>query len=201
MGLIRNFLNELEPHVDRALRLVSSQMPGVLITRKNRPSMSRQPGKNEDLPYLWRYYFRDKTAEESHQSEMKASRFGVFLHQFVNSDAFYEVHNHPWTWCLSIIWTAGYTEHRCVWDYMYRDGEKITEYVRLSDFQEKVHLPFSINFIRHSDMHRVVLKNGPVWTLFIHGPRVSTWGFAEIATGKYREIKRRTASFIKQGIV
>lgn len=193
MGLLQTFLQGLGPHLDRALRFASSQMPGVLITRKG------------SLPYLWRFYFEDKVTKEQEISERKPgeesdmSRYGVFLHRFVDGDELDEVHSHPWEWCISFILTGGYSESRCTWELdEARDG--IT-YVKLSDFKDQIHLPFSMNLIRHNDMHRVTLIDGPAWTLFFHGPRVSTWGFAEIATGKYREIKRRTASFIKQGIV
>lgn len=186
MGLFQSFLQGLGPHLDRALRLVSSTMPGVLITRKG------------NLPYLWRFYFEDKGAEEA-QLNASMSRYGFFLHRFVDGDELDEVHSHPWEYCISLILTGGYSEQRCVWKLdEARDG---VMYVKLSDFKDEIHLPFSINVIRHCDMHRVTLLDGPAWTLFFHGPRVSTWGFAEIATGKYREIKRRTASFIKQGVV
>ena len=193
MSLLRTFLQGLGPHIDRALKFVSSQMPGVLITRKG------------NLPYLWRFYFEDKVAKEKGLEAQKSdeentkSQFGVFLHRFVDGDELDEVHSHPWIWCISIILTGGYSEVRCVWEFDEARNEVV--YVKLSNFRDEIHLPFSINFIHHSEMHRVTLLDGPAWTLFFHGPRVSTWGFAEVATGKYREIKRRTASFIKQGVV
>jgi len=196
MSLLRTFLQSLCPLIDRALKFTSSQMPGVLITRKG------------NLPYLWRFYFEDKVTKEKGLEAQKSdeentkSQFGVFLHRFVDSDEVGEIHNHPWTYCVSIILTGGYFENRCKWEFdeskTLEDG---TRFARLGEMTLETHLPFSINVIQHDDMHRVTLMNGPAWTLFFHGPRVGTWGFADLTTMKYREIKRRTASFVKQGIV
>jgi hypothetical protein len=129
-------------------------------------------------PYLYRYY--------PHQD---GDVLGFYFHKFVNGDADFEVHSHPWAWAISVILTSGY------WEIRYRTFSDMVngQQVQLHDRKECFRGPFSINVLYSSDLHRVILHdNRPVWTLFIHGPRVRTWFFVHEATGLCREIIRRT---------
>lgn len=116
------------------------------------------------LPYLVRYYLAGER-----------NSWGLFLHNFVNSDPADEgLHDHPWSWSISLPLVRGYREVR--WDY--------------SKSCEQLHrvLPFIPRLIRGATFHRVVLPKGlPAWTLFFHSKRNKSWGFKNMATGEYRK--------------
>lgn len=134
--------------------------------------------------YMWRYYPEGKKTEERDKRQ-----FGWYIHKFVGSDSPDEVHSHPWAWCFSIILSGEYLEIRYKWS-LSPDGKKVL----LRDGQTKIFRPYMMNTIMHEDMHSVQLVDAkPVYTLFVYGPRASTWGFADIKTGNYREILKRTA--------
>jgi hypothetical protein len=89
----------------------------------------------------------------------------VYIHRFHRGDADQELHNHPWRWSLSLILAGGYREER-----------------RFSMFgRDWVHvrtvLPWTLNFIRGDDYHRVDLIEDDAWSIFFAGPRVQGWNF------------------------
>jgi hypothetical protein len=87
--------------------------------------------------------------------------FNIYLHRFCRSDEDV-LHDHPW-WNMSVIVWGSYTEQL-------RNRRRITRW------------PF-IPVIRHPmTAHRIILRNDnngprPVWSLFVTGPKVRTWGF------------------------
>ncbi len=95
--------------------------------------------------------------------------FGLYLHRFHRSDSGGELHNHPWRWSCSLILAGGYIEER-------RRGGGV---------EKRVVLPGDFNYIGHDDFHRVDLIESDVWTLFLVGPKVSSWGFWERVTGAF----------------
>lgn len=100
----------------------------------------------------------------------------VYLHRFYRPDRERELHSHPWRWAVSLILTGGYLEER-------RRGEH--------EVVTRRHDPGTLNLIRHGDFHRVeTLRSEQVWTLFIAGPKVSTWGFWDPETGEEIESTR-----------
>lgn len=82
--------------------------------------------------------------------------FNVYLHKIVRDDDDRALHDHPW-WSLSIILSGAYCEHTT----------RGTEVYSAPWFRLR-----SSRFA-----HRLEVVNGPVWTLFITGPRVREWGF------------------------
>ncbi len=82
--------------------------------------------------------------------------FNIYLHHFLRSDDDRALHDHPWLNC-SILLTGEYREHtpRGVFDRR----------------------RFRLVFRRAASAHRIELTRGPVWTLFLTGPRVREWGF------------------------
>lgn len=166
-----------------ALRVVASKGIGAMLDllvpqfcKLSRISRGKEP-------YLDRYY-----------PGPDSDTLGWYLHKFWSGDLGGEVHNHPWSWCLSIILTEGYREIRYLASRSERQGSRFF----LTDRQDVTHLPFGVNILNSNDMHRVILlSKRPVWTLFIHGPRTSTWGFADEETGVFREILVRTRDRIQ----
>jgi hypothetical protein len=147
--------------------------------------------RRDGRPYLWRSYF---TSEVDADPDI-----GIFLHKFVGDDDPGIVHNHPWVWCVSMILAGSYFETRYKWNTETlrlatppKSAPPAIDTVRLHSKSTRVLAPFDVNIINHEDMHRVSLVGEECWTLFIHGPRVSTWGFALEASGRFIEVTERT---------
>ena len=82
--------------------------------------------------------------------------FNIYLHHFLRSDDDRALHDHPW-WNLSILLRGQYLEHT-----RDRVRHRRTGYVVLR---------------RATCAHRIELIDGPVWTLFLTGPKIRSWGF------------------------
>jgi hypothetical protein len=146
--------------------------------------------KSDGSPYLQRSYF-----DPDFRSQPD---IGMFLHKFLGDDDVGVVHNHPWVWCVSIILAGSYSETRFRWSTQTlrlssppMSSPPEIDSVRLYSKQTRVLSPFDINIINHDDMHRVSLIDKECWTLFIHGPRVSSWGFADMESGKFTSIAEK----------
>ncbi len=83
----------------------------------------------------------------------KVFGYGVFVHYIHHDEERNVYHTHPWN-AISFI-LGSYTE------------ERLEIGVRTVRF---------LNVINAVVPHRVVLPNGPVWSLVIHGPRYNKWG-------------------------
>lgn len=164
--------------IEPALPKIAARLDGRVIPRLNNPYLARhyfiQPspdGKDDHLP-------------------------GVLLHKFISSDAPNELHNHPWEWALSIILSGRYYECRSFGRLIVpEEGEAERRYT-LGPKQDRVFEPFDVNILMANDFHRVeLIGGGPVWTLFVHGPRVQSWGFVPEgydSIQKFRVEDRRT---------
>lgn len=130
-----------------------------------------------DGPYLSRYYiFRGpKSADGGHPFDefgrprkniVRTDKSSVVLHKFHKSDSSDRLHNHGWTWGLSLVLTGGYVEEKLV------DGQVVKKVVK----------PLSLNFFRSNEYHRVELIGKDAWTLFLRGPRKSEWFYKDLAT-------------------
>jgi hypothetical protein len=78
--------------------------------------------------------------------------YAVFLHRLHKNEKDGIFHNHPWSG-VSLIF-GSYLEQRL------GESPKVKRF---------------FNFVRGGTHHRIELPNGPVWTLFIHGPKFNRW--------------------------
>lgn len=86
-----------------------------------------------------------------------AQQGSIYLHQFLIGDESPHLHDHPWDW-TALILDGRYREHRP------------------GGYAE--HGPGDVIGPRQAeDLHRIELIQGPVWTLFLTGPRRREWGF------------------------
>lgn len=85
--------------------------------------------------------------------------FSAALHHFHRGDSDEHLHNHPWSWFVSIVLLGGYWEQT-------EDGWRYRR-------------QFDIAFRFGRFFHRVELdpRAGDVWTLFIMGRKLGSWGF------------------------
>lgn len=125
-------------------------------------------------PYLSRYYVTPGPRMPDGSSPWNATggpregivwpqrELGVYLHRFHRGDDDQELHNHPWKWAVSFILAGGYREERRTKD---------------DRVETRVVLPGDVNVIRGDDFHRVDLLEEDAWSLFIAGPKASSWGF------------------------
>jgi hypothetical protein len=129
-------------------------------------------------PYLSRYYVfggpRGQDSFDEHGDPLPTTiwrklPFNIYLHKFHRGDDDEALHNHPWRWSFAIILAGGYVEQR-------RVGlrKMIWRHV----------LPGSINIIRGDDYHRVELIEKDAWSIFVAGPRVTSWNFWDASTGE-----------------
>ncbi len=117
--------------------------------------------------YLHRFYITKPRVTREHEEE-QPEQFGLYLHYFYQGDLDEDLHNHPWKWALSLILSGQYAEER-------ENGIHIRKAGRF-------------NYIKHSTFHRVTLVNQdttPIWTLFMVGPRITSWGFKNKTTGEF----------------
>ena len=133
-------------------------------------------------PYLSRYYLRGKPTMPDGSTPFteagdpkpgaiwpKGDGIGVYIHRFHRGDNDRELHNHPWRWAVSFVLAGGYWEER-------RVGDDV--------FVREVR-PGHINILSANSFHRVTLRDGDAWTLFVVGPKVSGWGFWKQDDGSF----------------
>lgn len=87
--------------------------------------------------------------------------FNIYLHLFVHSDDDRALHDHPWP-NASILLKGAYVEHTIAAGGVNR---------------RKRYEAGAVKFRRPCSAHRIELTDGPVWSLFITGPVVRSWGF------------------------
>lgn len=127
--------------------------------------------------------------------------FNIYLHKFLRSDDDRALHDHPWSWNLSLILKGEYIEHMPENPKTYG---KIVDNFFAPEFKDwdfdtikKVRRAWRPIFRKGVTPHRVELfgdalhpdftsenyHNGtlppdkPVWTIFITGSNVREWGF------------------------
>lgn len=81
-----------------------------------------------------------------------------YLHHPAQADQDRHPHNHPWIWARSRILTGGYLEQRRFW-LSWRGPGDVVE-------------------LDSTTYHRIAFVKPNTWTLFTHGPRCASWGFA-----------------------
>ena len=86
----------------------------------------------------------------------KNKYFNVYLHKFQRSDDDRALHDHPW-YSVSFLLKGEIREH----------SDKGIKYITRW---------FPV-FRTAKFAHRIELVKGPVWTIFITGPRIRVWGF------------------------
>lgn len=123
--------------------------------------------------------------------------WALFLHRFHSGDRERWLHDHPWRWAISLIVWGGYGEERLnrrdIGELARHLGEKgrALRFVRSMRFGALRNYRWlaapAINVLREQDFHRVTsVAPRPTWTLFLHGPRVRSWGFLAEDVGSMR---------------
>lgn len=127
-----------------------------------------------DTPYLSRWYLRGvptmpdgsppfDTRGEPREAAVFPNKGGidVYLHKFHRGNNDAALHDHPWSWGVSLILAGGYVEER-------RMGRAVVQ---------RILGPLSLNVLTADDFHRVDLIEDDAWTLFVVGPKIKSWGF------------------------
>ncbi len=133
------------------------------------------PGvKTKAPPRVWGYTVKDYLDGGPYLTRILFPRvfgFRPMLHRFHRADGDRALHNHPWKISYSLILRGSYTEERKL------DDEEING---TNAPRTRTRLVRWFNILRDTDFHRVVeLRGDEVWTLFVTGPRVQSWGFEE----------------------
>lgn len=114
----------------------------------------------DDAPYLERYYL------------MTVFGIRLYIHRFVGSDPDRGLHDHPFSWAISLILSGWYFEQT-------RRGVKRFRWINFltSDSFHRVILPrdASADMCRPTPWHKLPTE---CWSLFIHrADRAKRWGF------------------------
>lgn len=122
-------------------------------------------------PYLMRFYIK-------HNGRLP----GIYLHHFYQSDPDRDLHNHPWTWAVSLVLTGGYYEERIEAPVIWSMSE--LNHFEPQTFERKAP---GINYIGEHVFRRVILKDlkQGAWTIFVSGREVRDWGFLTRYTQKF----------------
>jgi hypothetical protein len=91
----------------------------------------------------------------------KDGRSAARIHEILRSDKDRHLHDHPWDY-TSVILRGAYYEERLMPDHSH-----CVEYFPAGSVIQR----------SATDAHRLVLPEGPVWTLFIIGEYKQRWGF------------------------
>jgi hypothetical protein len=86
----------------------------------------------------------------------------IYIHYFLRSDDDRALHDHPWI-NASILLEGSYIEHTIA-----AGGINHRHEYQAGDIKVRLSGKYA---------HRIELHKGPVWTLFITGPRYRRWGF------------------------
>ena len=158
--------------------ILSNLMRSIMIkvaTKIRTPNVIFDHEGNE--PYLSRYYLLrgPKSKDGSHPFDkfgrpkdniIRTEGWSLVFHNFHKGDSTSMLHNHGWTWGLSFVLAGGYIEEKLV-------GNKVTR---------RTIKPFTFNFIRPNEFHRVDLLEQDAWTLFLRGPRLKEWFYKDRIT-------------------
>lgn len=92
----------------------------------------------------------------------------IHLHNILESDAGRDFHDHPWNF-TSLILSGGYVEHvpGCRCEALHKPVTRPCHFYG----------PGSIVRHRAEDLHRLVLIEGPAWTLVLTSQYKRGWGF------------------------
>lgn len=180
----------LERAWERFVLFLVTLVARALVKRGRWRSIGRDPTIDNPLgEYLNRYAIRGWLPVDG-----RSKKYGhdVYLHNIKTPDYDPDLHNHPWRWALSIVLTVGYIEER--YDvHGYRVRRTVKPWRPWAPWR-------GFNLIRHGDFHRISrlgygdcgttrftldgqliatpeLVPTDVWTLFITGRRVTSWGF------------------------
>lgn len=91
----------------------------------------------------------------------------VYLHHIREADSDEAMHSHPWAWSQTTILWGGYREERGV---LMPDGE-IVRHPEASLFMG------AGRYMTAGNVHRIASVLPDTWTLFMVGPKLSSWGF------------------------
>jgi hypothetical protein len=109
------------------------------------------PIKNPEFLLMVRYYLLSKDRKKGEEEKS----FNMFIHKICKSDSA-DLHDHPWNY-FTLILKGGYWEETP--EGVFWRG------------------PGYFTFRKAESLHRLIVKENPCWTLFIHTKKFRDWGF------------------------
>lgn len=158
--------------------------------------------RDETSPYLTRYYLigRPKMPDGSapfdelgriREGAVWPRGWGLYIHCFHRSDNSACLHSHPWKWALSWVLKGGYSEERRVRNVVVQRDVRPGHFNLLkSDTFHRVDLhdttgTFEFQSAEEAADFLAHLPPKPCWSLFLAGPKFTSWGFWDRETGKF----------------
>lgn len=132
--------------------------------------------KPEGCDYLERYKCANEWRWFERVRQMASIR--VYLHRFVGGDVQEGLHDHPWSWCLTLVLCGSYIEQFV---------DCLSIHTGLVKKRRRVRW---FNYITKRKFHRVVSAEPNTWTFVICGPEAKLdngerkgWGFVKDISG------------------
>jgi hypothetical protein len=94
--------------------------------------------------------------------------FNIYVHRILRPDDDRALHDHPWPWASYLV-CGSYAEITA------RPNNKTSQ--PHGDLWLTVYGRGSFRVHRPRFAHRLVPRDGEVWTVFITGPKIRAWGF------------------------
>lgn len=120
----------------------------------------------KDTPYIKRWYVLGK----------RNRFFNIYIHQILKSDYERALHDHPWPF-VSIVLNNRYREVTNHLPGGRPSNGKLVGNEGDEIFSLNYRMQGSIAFRGSTRPHRVIIDNGPAWTLVFTGPTWRKWGF------------------------
>lgn len=98
----------------------------------------------------------------------------IYLHHFHEADLDEACHSHPWAWSFSLLLQGGYVE-----ELLFDCGCG----VRYAKIESRNVVAPSVNLVGRKFHRAAKLIGKETWTLFIAGPKTSSWGFYVLGRG------------------
>jgi hypothetical protein len=132
------------------------------------------PDEDPSDPLIIRHYlaFNEEEKDRHLNAQENKKPWNAFIHKICKSDPT-DLHDHPWDY-FTLILRGGYWEETP--NGMFWRG------------------PGYFTFRKAKALHRLIIKDGPCWTFFIHFKKIRDWGFV------YRGSWMDHEKYIKAGL-
>lgn len=159
-----------------ANRIAARILDAIIARIPQAPPMNT----SETAPAISKYTIEDYTDGSPYLTRVLFPRIPFIgwrpmLHKFHRPDGDRALHNHPWRAAFSIVLAGSYVEERLLPDeaQLYRAAG-----LELTPAIETRHVRWW-NYLTDADFHRITELRGSVYTLFVIGERIQTWGFLD----------------------
>lgn len=147
-----------------------------LIARAMRTPYEHIMSSDGTAMYMGRFWLFNPYAHGTYERKYLWCPWSIRIHHILKEDSDRDLHDHPWNARTIILW-GSYTEQRLIDrddpvldQLVVPDRAQVTEYIDRN--------PGDTATLNFGEYHRIdSVSPGGVFTLFISGPKMGSWGF------------------------